>query len=282
MHYSRTWRLSNPGCVMFILDQSAGNIGSDAVTPCHLGLLADLANEAIQRLGCLCVKGMEIVPRIEISVIGYGNDVRSLLVGPLAGRDFVTIAELMSNPTRVRNRKKSIRLESRDESQEIEVEFPIWVEPKSEGGRPISDALRHAARLAISWVSSHPYSYPPVVVHLTDGRPATHGADVELNAKQLCMIETDDGQVLLWNCVVAPGMDPNEFIAAPSGLPEGIAEWVFQTASRIPEPIREDLDVYHGIRTTPESRLCSINSLRWLDHIAWVGARPARLPGHGR
>ena len=44
-----------------------------------------------------------------------------------------------------------------------------WVDPKTEGGTPMCHMLYHAHQILGEWIGSHPRSFPPIVVHITDG-----------------------------------------------------------------------------------------------------------------
>ena len=59
------------------------------------------------------------------------------------------------------------------------------------------EALRRAKSALDGWVGSHPQSYPPTVVHITDGE-STDGDPSEV-ASAIRSLATVDGPVSLFN-----------------------------------------------------------------------------------
>ena len=64
-------------------------------------------------------------------------------------------------------------------------------------------ALRMAAEELANWCDAHPDSYPPTVLHVTDGEP-TDG-DPEPMAEQIRHIGTEDGDILFFNLHTSDG-----------------------------------------------------------------------------
>ena len=62
---------------------------------------------------------------------------------------------------------------------ETSVKFPVWFEPVASGGTPMREALTRAAEELVAWCDAHPDSYPPTVLHVTDGG-VTHGRPEEI------------------------------------------------------------------------------------------------------
>jgi len=58
----------------------------------------------------------------------------------------------------------------------------------------------------VGWCEAHPGSYPPTILHVTDGQ-STDGAPEEV-ADELRQISTKDGQALLFNLHVTTGGGP--------------------------------------------------------------------------
>ena len=52
---------------------------------------------------------------------------------------------------------------------ELKTKFPVWFDPTSSGGTPMAAAMRTAAEAVADWCDAHPSSYPPTVIHVTDG-----------------------------------------------------------------------------------------------------------------
>jgi hypothetical protein len=58
-------------------------------------------------------------------------------------------------------------------------------------------ALTKVAEAAVGWCDSHPTSYPPTILHVTDGQ-STDGSPEHI-ADGLRQISTQDGACLLFN-----------------------------------------------------------------------------------
>src|SRR2546429_4943793 len=100
MYYTKTWGGTQPGCLIFLLDQSesmddpfggtqvgGGRKKSNAVALVMNNFLDELitTNISIQNDG-----SNEVRPRAEIAIIGYGgNTVGSVFGGVLEGSDIV-------------------------------------------------------------------------------------------------------------------------------------------------------------------------------------------------
>jgi hypothetical protein len=117
---------------------------------------------------------------------------------------------------------------------EQKVKFPVWFQPVSNGGTPMCAALTKVAEELVCWCDRHPNSYPPTVLHVTDGE-STDGDPDEL-ATMLKQIGTGDGQVLLLNIhVSANEAAPAKFPSSDSGLPDAYARLLFRMSSQLPE-----------------------------------------------
>jgi len=96
------------------------------------------------------------------------------------------------------------------------------------------DALRRAGEELAAWCDAHPNSYPPTILHITDGE-STDG-DPEALADAVRQFSTLDGQVLLLNLhVSAQAGHPIAFPASESGLPDNYAKLLFRMSSALPE-----------------------------------------------
>ena len=243
MSYSKPWGSSHPGCVIFLVDQSGSMtdpFGGNAFGAGRrkMDAVATVLNNCINEMGRRCVKGAVVSPRVHVAVIGYGGDrAKSVLPGALAGKELVPINELMENPLRVENR---IRKDMDDTGQLIEytVDFPVWVEPVGDGATPMTDALELARRIAESWIPAHRDSFPPIVINITDGQ-ATDG-DPSEPAWRLRQLETDDGNVLLFNCHISETPENEVLYPAPGDpLPrDTFAQLLFDMSSELPDSMR--------------------------------------------
>jgi hypothetical protein len=113
------------------------------------------------------------------------------------------------------------------------VKFPVWFEPVNTGGTPMCAALRKTAEVLVQWCDGHPQSYPPTIIHVTDGQ-STDG-DPEQIREHLRLISTDDGQCLLFNLHIdAAGTQPVMFPSSETGLPDVYSRMLFRMSSSFP------------------------------------------------
>ena len=94
-------------------------------------------------------------------------------------------------------------------------------------------AFRYAATELRSWCENHPGSYPPTVLHVTDGHP-TDG-DPEPLAEEIKRIRTRDGETLVFNLHVdIGGHPPTIFPSSVAGLSDRYAHRLFRMSSGLP------------------------------------------------
>jgi hypothetical protein len=179
---------------------------------------------------------------MDIAILGYRTDmeanpiIESPLGGALAGRELVSIAEVYENPAASETRKQSFYDEDTGELMETEVEVPIWVQPKAEGGTPMCTVFYRAYEIVDKWIQEHPRSFPPVVIHITDGE--SQEGDPLPYAQPLKELATEDGNVLLFNCHLSM-TQADSFLFPSSGeiLPDEHARLLFEMSSELPEKL---------------------------------------------
>jgi hypothetical protein len=124
----------NPTCFLFLIDQSGSmgdTFGGDPISKAEA--LADVINRLFDALVDRCAKGVEILDRYFIGVLGYGGDVRWAFEGALKGRDLVPVSEIGRNPLRIETRVKR-EYDGAGGLIEKQTRFPIWFEAKANGG----------------------------------------------------------------------------------------------------------------------------------------------------
>ncbi len=123
---------------------------------------------------------------------------------------------------------------------------------KLPGSTPMCQAIRTAAVELVRWCDSHPNSYPPTVLHVTDGE-STDG-DPESLANQLCLISTNDGAVLMFNLHVSTlRAVQSKFPASESDLIDKYARLLFRMSSQLPQHLI-DYAQNKGLNVRSESR----------------------------
>jgi hypothetical protein len=205
-------------------------IGGSSIPKCTV--LTDAINQFILSLITQCEKG-DPQPRhfFDVALIGYSTDeegnplVGTALQGKLAstdriGLDIVSIVELAENQLGTRHVAGS--------------PVPYWYEAGARGGTPMCAGLDYCRSLAQMWVSSHPDSVPPIVIHITDGE-STDG-NPEPSAYALQTVQTRKGNALLFN--VHLSASPGSSIIFPndeSSLPNDYSQMLFRMSSILPD-----------------------------------------------
>lgn len=244
---------AHPACLIFVLDRSYSMndpiAGSD--TPRAI-VLAEVVNNAIYELILRSVKDPREGPRhyYDIGIIGYSDEAHADLAPRFDGRALVPSDELARNPVRV----ESVRMGDRV------VKRPVWAEPIADGWTSTCKALDLAGSLAFQWVNdpAHQHSFPPVVVHVTDGE-STDGDPLEWAAR-LRSLRTTDGNLLLFNVSVGGG-SPNSllFPHSPAQLPDPFAQRLFAMSSELPQFMLTTA-ARQGIQTAPGARGLAYNA----------------------
>lgn len=233
--YGQTWASTHPGCLIVLLDQSGSMKNKFGGSQIGKGqtkadMVATVLNNLLHDLVKANTVGTLVKPRADVAVLGYeGRSVHSALGGVLSSQAFVSLAELAAHPLRVETRT---RKEISDDGTvaEVQIPFPVWVEPHFGDMTPMRAAFQRACELAESWAVEHMDSYPPVIINVTDGA-STDGDPSDL-ARELVKIHTNHGEALLFNCHITdlPSAKiefPNNIEAIPDD-PEHLAEPVFK------------------------------------------------------
>jgi len=244
---------------LFLLDQSYSMeepIGGS--TERKMDGLVTAINGWLQNMTIRATGSEGVKDWMDISVVGYRTDmeanpiIESPLAGALQGHMVASITEIAENPARLEKRTQQFFDEDTGELMETEVEVPIWIDPVAEGGTPMCSALYKAYELTKAWIDEHPKSFPPVVIHITDGE--SQEGDPLPYADPLRELETEDGQVLLFNCHLSmTKADKFLFPANDELLPDDFARLLFEMSSELPKPlsaraIAEGFDVEAGAR----------------------------------
>jgi len=226
----------NPTAFIFLIDQS-GSMGDKMSTGrSKAQQVADVLNRTLVNLITRCTKSEGTRNYFEIGVIGYGNDgAYNGFQGPLSASIINPISAIEASPLLIEERSKKVD-DGAGGVMEQKIKFPVWFQPQANGGTPMCQAITKVAEELVSWCDSHPDSYPPTVLHITDGESSD--GDPESITSQLKQIQTNDGQVLVFNLhVSSSGAAPIQFPASDSVLPDDYAKLLFRMSSQLPEHI---------------------------------------------
>lgn len=235
MPYKAPIQRSDPTAFLFLVDQS-GSMGDRmaASERTKAQIVADVLNKTLMQLVTRCIKSDGVRAYFDIGVIGYGESgAQNALHGGLASQILNPISAIEANPLRVEERRRKVD-DGAGGIVEQTVKFPVWFEPKSSGGTPMCAAITRAAEELAAWCDAHPNSYPPTVLHITDGE-STDG-DPEALSDTLRQFQTLDGNILLLNLHVSSQASASvTFPASEAGLPDQYAKLLFRMSSQLPE-----------------------------------------------
>lgn len=234
MAYTAEISRTKPTAILFVIDQSGSMSDTFSNGKTLSSQLADVLNRTLANLIIRCTKSEGTRDYFEIGVLGYGAEgVYNGFQGNLANKIIHPISEIEANPLRVEDKIKKID-DGAGGIIEQSIKFPVWFEAKANGGTPMCSALTKAAEELISWCDMHPDSYPPTILHITDGE-SNDGNPEEL-AETLKQISTNDGEVLLLNLHISASENNSiEFPSSELSLPNDFAKMLFKMSSFLPQ-----------------------------------------------
>jgi len=263
--YQREISRDHKGCFMFLLDQSYSMVeplGNSPKRKCDELVAAVngwLHNMAIRAAGDEGIRDW-----MDVGVIGYRTDqaatpiIESSLTGPLAGRSLVSITDIGNHPARIDSTIQQIEDDETGEMFEVPSESPVWVDPAAEGSTPMCHVLHYAHSILSQWIAEHPDSFPPIVIHITDGE--SQDGDPIPYAHAVTNLATSDGNVLLFNCHLSmTAANPFLFPSTDEGLPDDLARVLFQMSSPLPE-LFYNCAITEGYQLQPGARGMALNA----------------------
>jgi len=244
MPYSADISRTNPGCFLFLIDQSGSMTQALGGQPGmrKMDQAAETLNRTLNQISQRCSQGMDIRDYFHIGAIGYKTDqqgvsiVRSLLAATTVEQPFLLISQVVDT---AEMEERQVR-ESDGAGGLVEVtrNFPVWLRPDAEYGTPMCEALDLGAAALRDWISQHPDAFPPIVINLTDGM-ATDG-DPENFAAEIMSLETSDGNALMFNAHLSDiAAMPAQFPPHPEGLPDEYAMKLYRMSSVFPKSFRD-------------------------------------------
>ena len=225
---------SNPTAFLFMVDQSGSMDDKMSSGRSKAQQVAEVLNRTLATIIIRCTKAEGTRNYFDIGVIGYGDDgAYNGFHGALGSSVLHPISAIEASPLRIEERQKKTD-DGAGGIVEQSIKFPVWFEPHASGGTPMCQAITKTAEELVVWCDSHPNSYPPTVLHITDGE-STDGDPEELST-QLRQIQTSDGPILMFNLHTSTsGVNPVEFPASETGLPDAYAKLLFRMSSPLPD-----------------------------------------------
>jgi hypothetical protein len=269
----------NPSCFLFIIDQSSSMaqfFGDRRENATKAEGVALALNNLLRNLIITCSKSDGVRNYFDIGVIGYGQTVAPAWGGPLAGQELVPIRDVAAHFARVVEKKQMVT-NSRGQLVEQTVKTPVWVEPRSGGSTLMCEALSCAHRILAAWTLRNSTSFPPVVVHITDGE-ATDGNPAPYMAA-LTELGTTNGRATLFNVHLSSRRDsvPTSFPDSPDGLPDAFSRMLFEQASTL-TPFMRSVAWNNGLALSDQAKAFVMNADPTLMVLALeIGTRPGNL-----
>ena len=259
MPYTADISRNNPGCFLFLIDQSGSMMGALGGQPDlrKMDGAADAVNRILDAVSQRCSQGMDIRDYFHIGVITYCTDgagrtnLESALPETSPESPFLSVSQVV-DAAEVEERQVK---ESDGAGGLVEVtrKFPVWLRPTASYGTPMCEALSAALSALQDWTAQHPDSYPPMVINVTDG-DATDGNPEPL-AEEIMAQDTSDGNVLIYNAHLSEmSAMPVQYPSQESDVPpDEYATRMFRMSSIFPDPV-VDLAAGMGLSVTQGSR----------------------------
>ena len=243
MAYAADISRNNPGCFLFLVDQSGSMMEALGGQPGQRKMdgAADAINRILDAISQRCSQGMDVRDYFDVGILGYGTDasgsgsIVSALPGTSPEQPFLTISQV------VEAAEVEDRLVKEPDGAggivEVTRKIPVWLKAEARYGTPMCEALRLASDALGGWVSGHPDSYPPMVINVSDGEAGD--GDPEPLAQEIMALETNDGNILLYNVHLSEmAANPVQYPSAESDLPvDDYAMKMFRMSSVFPESV---------------------------------------------
>src|SRR5687767_5384522 len=217
MPYSAEISRTRPACILILLDRSGSMdepFAGMSEKKKSAGV-ADAVNRLIQNLVLKSAKADGVRDYFHVGVIGYGSTVESCLGGSLPDDCLVPISHLADNPLRVEERTRQAD-DGAGGVVEQSIKFPVWFDPVAGGKTPMNAAFETAEQVVSGFILANPESYPPMVLHLTDGKPTD--ANPLAVARRIQNLATSDGAALVFNLLLSTDPKPPMYFLADEEL----------------------------------------------------------------
>ena len=278
--YTKQWSSSNNGgkdcgILVFLVDKSGSMNELLENGQTRSEMVASVINRTIETMIRVNQQDGTIRDRIRIVVISYSNEVKIEAVG--------TLSELYQNPLEVKEVEQKVP-DGNVGLTTIKLKQRIWTKPigkDEQGCTCMAEAFAVATRVLKE--VAQPSNPAPIVINISDGWPQfpiegidyteeniveVFSSSIDLTrrcAKDLTAIETDDGNVLLYNAYIGEGekiLYPNDEKALGS---EDIGKgFLFDISSKIPEP---HLRRSTGVKDAAKGLVINPDEVSFIDFI---------------
>ncbi len=209
----------HPALILFLFDCSYSMSETYGSTNMSRGaFLAGLCNKTIDQVILACEKGTRIRAYFELGILGYGDGAEIL-------KPVQSIIDLAHNP---------LKMEQGD-IDGVPIEKPVWLEdPTQRANTDMKAGFSLAYDVLNRWAKAHPASFPPVLLHVSDGEWTT-GKPISTARKIQVNVRTDDGACIIMNIHIGDNL--SEVIIFPSLEPVGDKhrKALFQMSAVLPD-----------------------------------------------
>jgi hypothetical protein len=271
MSYQAEISRASPTAVVMVIDQSTSMSHRLRSGQSKAAFLADVLNKTLYTLIASCSKSDGVRDYFHVGVVAYSGDAHDGL--QLDGGALHPVSRLAETPLRVETRAKKVAGADGD-MMEQSVRFPIWFEPKAQGKSAMCAGLEAAMTMLRDWCAAHPASYPPTILHVTDGHPSD--GNPEPIADRLKTLATDDGACLLFNLHVDVGDgEPLIFPNDERAIADRFGKALFRMSSLLPPHALESA-ARKGYDVRPGARGFVFNAgIEAIADFFDIGTRPA-------
>jgi hypothetical protein len=239
--YSKQWSSATPGYLIFLIDQSGSMAHEWIDGKSFATYTAEVINQTINELIATNAAGETVKDRVFISLIGYsGYD----SIDPIRSDYLSKYAE---EPIRVE--KYTTRTsDGAGGTVDMEIEMPIFLEPKAHLFTPMSGAFGLAKRLIEGWIKKKNDNPVPVIINISDGRPEGENPQLTkieieqtiLVASDIMRLQTLDGYPLIFNVHIAKNSAEIKFPEYEFELNgDPMAEFLFKISSEVPSVYKQ-------------------------------------------
>jgi hypothetical protein len=171
MDYQPEISRSTPACLLFVLDASTSMRERVGDGPTKAGFLADTINRLLATLIVTATKADGVRDYFDVGAIHYSTFGARNALGSRSDHDiFRPISIIAGHPIRIEERRRLRGQGTGSDDGEL-VKMPIWIEPLASGWTRMCAGLKLASQVTRHWAEAHPSSYPPTIIHVTDGHP---------------------------------------------------------------------------------------------------------------
>lgn len=232
--------VSQPGCVVLLIDESIA-MKSELAEPSPFGASVVQKSKAVALASAVnaTLRQLAEVSDFDVALVRYQSNgqnqsvVESAWGGTLAGRDFVPLSEVRTNPACIEQRQRKIPdLNSILGYREEPVEVPVWYTPNPQGNAPLVQALEHCRELFARWMTAAGTSHArPILIHVCGGSSSDGSPAAKFEAIQKLGPESGRPIVLQAHMGVAKGVPSTAYSTNRIFLPAGPARDLFDRSS---------------------------------------------------